>query len=108
MWSPRWNDIYRGKQKDSEKNLSQCHFVYHRRRGERPAFNRLSHGTVSSTEYLGAVSKWDIASLERRLADWKPEVENMFLSANKLIRKLTSVGYICYVSNLREILKCVL
>jgi hypothetical protein len=30
MWSPRWNDIDRGKLKDSEKNLSQFHFVHHK------------------------------------------------------------------------------
>jgi hypothetical protein len=50
----RWNDIDRGKPKNSEKNLSQCHFVHHKSnmgtnpglRGERPATNDLSHGTV--------------------------------------------------------------
>jgi hypothetical protein len=26
----RWNYIYRGKPKNSEKNLSQCHFVHHK------------------------------------------------------------------------------
>jgi hypothetical protein len=26
----RWNDIDRGKPKNSEKNLSQCHFVHHK------------------------------------------------------------------------------
>jgi hypothetical protein len=25
-----WNDIDRGKPKYSERNLSQCHFVYHK------------------------------------------------------------------------------
>jgi hypothetical protein len=25
-----WNDTDRGKLKDSEKNLSQCHFVHHK------------------------------------------------------------------------------
>jgi hypothetical protein len=25
-----WNDIGRGKPKNSEKNLSQCHFVHHK------------------------------------------------------------------------------
>jgi hypothetical protein len=44
-----------GKPKNSEKNLSQCHFVHHKYhrtdsganpgyRGERPVTNRLSHG----------------------------------------------------------------
>jgi hypothetical protein len=57
MWSARWNDIDTEKPKDSEKNLSQCHLVHYKsqwiepgvnpgRRGERPATNRLSHGTV--------------------------------------------------------------
>jgi hypothetical protein len=27
---PRWNDTDRGKPKDSEKNLSQCHFVHNK------------------------------------------------------------------------------
>jgi hypothetical protein len=51
MWSPQWKDIDRGKPKDSEKNLSQCHVVHHKshwidlganpgRRVERPATNR--------------------------------------------------------------------
>jgi hypothetical protein len=26
----RWNDTDRGKPKDWEKNLSQCHFVHHK------------------------------------------------------------------------------
>jgi hypothetical protein len=26
----RWNEIDRGKPKNSEKNLSQCHFVHHK------------------------------------------------------------------------------
>jgi hypothetical protein len=30
MWSPRWNDIDKGKPKNSEKNLSHCHFVHHK------------------------------------------------------------------------------
>jgi hypothetical protein len=25
----RWNDIDRGKSKNSDKNLFQCHFIYH-------------------------------------------------------------------------------
>jgi hypothetical protein len=52
-----WNR--QGKTDNSEKNLSQCHFVYHKShidltwdrtpglRGERPATNRLSHGTAN-------------------------------------------------------------
>jgi hypothetical protein len=53
----RWNDIDRGKQKNSEKILSQCHFSHHNTtwvdpganpgiRGERPATNDLRHGTA--------------------------------------------------------------
>jgi hypothetical protein len=58
-WSPRWNDNDRGKPKNSEKNLSQFHFVHQKshwidlganpgRRGESPATNRLSHGTANT------------------------------------------------------------
>jgi hypothetical protein len=57
MWSPWWNDSDRGKPKDSDQNLSQCHFIHHKshsidlgaspgRRGEKPATIRLSHGTA--------------------------------------------------------------
>jgi hypothetical protein len=55
-----WN---RQGKTNSEKNLSQCHFVYNKShmdltwdrtpglRGERPATNRLSHGTAIVTRY---------------------------------------------------------
>jgi hypothetical protein len=54
---PRWNGTDREKPNNSEKNVSQCHFVHHKSqndwpgrepglRGERPATNRLSHGTT--------------------------------------------------------------
>jgi hypothetical protein len=57
-----WNDIDRGKPKNSEKNLSQCHFVHHKShidspcaipglQKERPAANRLSHGTAHRRSY---------------------------------------------------------
>jgi hypothetical protein len=58
MRSTPWNDINSGKPKNSEKDLSQCHFVHHKShlldlganpgcRGEKPATNCLSHGTTS-------------------------------------------------------------
>jgi hypothetical protein len=31
----RWNDTDRGKPKESEKNLFQCHFVHHKSYMER-------------------------------------------------------------------------
>jgi hypothetical protein len=53
----------RGKPKDSEKNLSQCHFIYNKshwiypganpgRRDDRQATNRLSHGTALRAGYI--------------------------------------------------------
>jgi hypothetical protein len=58
----RWNEIDTIKPKYSEKTLSQCHFVHHKShmdqagikpglRGERPATNRLSHGTTILRHY---------------------------------------------------------
>jgi hypothetical protein len=60
----RWNETDRGKPKFSGRNLPQCHFVYHKPiwtdpgsnpglRGERPATNRLSHGTAMSHLLMG-------------------------------------------------------
>jgi hypothetical protein len=52
---PQWNDIDRGKPKNSEKNLSQSHFIHDKshidwagreRRPDRPAINRLNHDTA--------------------------------------------------------------
>jgi hypothetical protein len=56
----RWND--RVKPKNSQRNLSQCHFVHHKShmdwpgvnpglRCERPATNRLSHSTALLGRY---------------------------------------------------------
>jgi hypothetical protein len=53
----RWKDIDRGKPKDSEKNLSQCHAVHHKShmgwlgwkpglRCEKPVTNHLSYGSA--------------------------------------------------------------
>jgi hypothetical protein len=30
FWQRRWNDIDRGKPRNSEKNMPQCHFVHHK------------------------------------------------------------------------------
>jgi hypothetical protein len=61
--------IDRGKPKNSEKNLSQCHFVHHKSLmedpganpglfNERPATNRLSHGTAGGgVSYIDAREK---------------------------------------------------
>jgi hypothetical protein len=54
---PWWNDTDKGQQKNTEKNLSKCHFfhqTFHPNanpdlRGERPGTNRLSHGTAQSS-----------------------------------------------------------
>jgi hypothetical protein len=58
-WSPQWNDIDRAKPKNSEKNLShhKSHWIdlgaNPGRRGERPATNRLSHGTAKIKLKIG-------------------------------------------------------
>jgi hypothetical protein len=49
--------IERGKQKNSEKNLSQCHFDPGLR-GERPATNDLSHGTALTAVLIRIVVKY--------------------------------------------------
>jgi hypothetical protein len=57
-----WNDIGRGKPKNSKKNPLQCHFVHHNPTwtdpgmnpglcGQRPAAKHLSHGTT----YVGFI-----------------------------------------------------
>jgi hypothetical protein len=56
-------DIDRGKPKYSDKNLCQHHFVHHKSHmdypgsnpglcGERPANNRLSHGTAGRLKLI--------------------------------------------------------
>jgi hypothetical protein len=59
-----WNGINRENPNSQSKNASQCHFVHHKHsrltwdgipdlRGERPATNRLSHGTASHSPLSG-------------------------------------------------------
>jgi hypothetical protein len=66
----RWNDMDRGKPKNSEKNLSECHFVHYKSnmvcperepgpRGENPATIRLSYGTANN-ELRGCVISADV------------------------------------------------
>jgi hypothetical protein len=61
---PRWKDIDTGKPKNSEKPLSQCHFCTTNPTWtdpdantglvcEKPATNRLNHGTALSFNILG-------------------------------------------------------
>jgi hypothetical protein len=68
----RWNDIDMGKPKDSEKNLTECHFVRHKShmnwperepgpRGEKPATNRLSYGTAEVGLYRATLRNPDSA-----------------------------------------------
>jgi hypothetical protein len=72
----RWNKTDREKPKYSGKNLSQCHFVHHKfhmdwpgmnpgLRRERPATNRLSHGTVLWIRQL-------VAGISSRRPDFDP------------------------------------
>jgi hypothetical protein len=60
---PRWNDIDRKKRTTRKENLSHCHSVHHKShtdwpgpnpvfRGERPATNRLCHGTATLRPYF--------------------------------------------------------
>jgi hypothetical protein len=53
----RWNDIDRGKSKNSEKNLSQCHFVYHKSHmdwpGRQPGPPRWEAGDQRSEPWHG-------------------------------------------------------
>jgi hypothetical protein len=63
----RWNDADRRNPKDSEKNLSQCHFVHHNStptltalgakpglRGDKSTTNRLSCMALTSTNLITA------------------------------------------------------
>jgi hypothetical protein len=53
-----FNDVDRGKLKDSEKNLSQCQFVHHKfhiDHDEKLVTNRLSYGMALTPPYSADV-----------------------------------------------------
>jgi hypothetical protein len=52
----RWNETDRGKPKYSEKNLSQCHFVYHKSH-----IDRLRYRTRSSEVRGRRLTAWAMA-----------------------------------------------
>jgi hypothetical protein len=90
---PRWNDIDRGKQKNSEKSLSQCHFIYEKSHMDcsrasalwgrwvtawamsRPHFEKFSHWSDGSliiiwikTSLLWKPSRWFVLSWDDLLS----------------------------------------
>jgi hypothetical protein len=72
---PRWNDIVRGQPKNSERNLSQFHFVHHKSLLHWPGplrweAGRLSHGTAFTSienrqhaEYNGPQDEYVVVCL---------------------------------------------
>jgi hypothetical protein len=85
---PRWNDIYRGKPKNSKKNLFPCHFVNHKShmdcsgpntdlRCERPATNRLSRDTAVPMNII-TIIKSGSAVLVRTLAVSHRRFRNLY------------------------------
>jgi hypothetical protein len=47
----RWNDTDRGKLKNLEKNLSQCHFVHNKSHMDWPALTEIIHNTQFTVQF---------------------------------------------------------
>jgi hypothetical protein len=94
-----WKDTDRGKRKNSVKTLSQFHFVHHKSqgantglRGERPATNRLSHGTANSVMLQDkcATSTWKVVNATD-LPGLLPSPMQLLLTAHIAIWYQTSI-----------------
>jgi hypothetical protein len=73
----RWNEIDRGKPKYSEKNLSQCHFVYHKSHMDWPR-----HRTQASAVGGRQLTSWAMA---------RPYLRCILLKAIWLIKLVQAV-----------------
>jgi hypothetical protein len=98
---PWWNDTDSEKQKNSELNLSQCHFVHHTNltwtdqgmnvglQGERPVTNCTSHGTAKHVYYTEF--KFPFLLLVSEECYWTPCSWSLFLQVQE-----TTCKYLMY------------